>query len=228
MSNKAPMGIVIPSDMDRKPYWLAVQDYTDIQRHVGGHFDSVSTKVDPRQFDTDHTGEAFVLCGYVHDEGLLIGLPTNERASVMFQRQLVGDVLIISGTNPKNGAYDGDNHDMPTWYADKVFDGTLEWVIEHSEQVTVLLSKAMALAIEDGIYTEPEIDHVLELMEQDPSELSPDQVELVNMVMIACVMYHKGRATGQLPKYDREGMDLLNQGVTDEMIAELLRNEGGE
>ena len=226
--HKAPMGIVIPSDINSKPYWLAVQDYTDIQRHVGGHIDAVSTKVDPREFDPGHDGETFVLCGYVHDEGLLIGLPINDRASIMFQRELVGDVVIISGTNPTNGEYDGDNYDVPTWYSDKMFDGTLEWVVRNADALSVTMATAVELAIEDGIYSKDEMDYVFGLMEQGMSELDPRQIELVNNVIVACVLYHKGRSTGQLPKYDAQGMALLENGVTDEMIDEFLRSEGGE
>jgi hypothetical protein len=223
------MAVRIPADMNAKPHWVAVTDYKDIQSTVGGPFDAVSTKVDPAEFNANDDRQAFVLCGYVHDEGLLIGLPVNQRASVMFQRELVGDVLVLSGTNPTSGAYDGDNYDVPGWYADRLMDGTLEWVIDHSEEMSETIAKAIELALKDGVYSQQDIDHVLMLMEQGPDELTSIEIEAVNMVMLACVLYYKGRMSGNLPKHDVRGYELLDEGLSDEMIADFMRSlNGGE
>lgn len=56
------------------------------------------------------------LVGYVNDEGLLMGLPLNGWASLMLGQPLVGDVVIVGGYN-KAGYYDGENHDIPEWFA---------------------------------------------------------------------------------------------------------------
>jgi hypothetical protein len=55
--------------------------------------------------------EQFV--GYVNDEGLLIGLPVNIVASVLFGRPLVGNCVILGSLN-ENGEYDGENYDVPS------------------------------------------------------------------------------------------------------------------
>lgn len=68
-----------------------------IQESVGGYIDCVR-------------GDEIV--GYVNDEGLLIGLPINAYASMLFGRLLVGNVLITGAYN-KDGEYDGDDHDAP-------------------------------------------------------------------------------------------------------------------
>lgn len=66
---------------------------------VGGYIDAVR-------------GDDFV--GYVNDEGLLIGLPYNLFASILFGRDLVGNVVIVGALN-ENGVYDGENHDVPSY-----------------------------------------------------------------------------------------------------------------
>ena len=50
--------------------------------------------------------------GYVHDEGLLIGLDPNVVASALFGRPLVGNCVIVGAVNER-GFYDGENHDIP-------------------------------------------------------------------------------------------------------------------
>lgn len=56
--------------------------------------------------------------GYIHDRGLILGLPVNPVASLLFGINLVGDVLL---TNPYNarGTSDGYDYDLE----DKWFDG---------------------------------------------------------------------------------------------------------
>lgn len=50
--------------------------------------------------------------GYVHDEGLLIGLAPNLVASALFGRPLVGNCVIMGVLNER-GEYDGENYDAP-------------------------------------------------------------------------------------------------------------------
>lgn len=71
--------------------------HTVIHEIVGGWFDAVRHES---------------LVGYVHDEGLLIGLPVNVVASALFSRPLVGDCVIVGALNER-GEYDGENHDVP-------------------------------------------------------------------------------------------------------------------
>jgi len=73
-----------------------------IGEHVGGHFDAV------RLSD---------VVGYVHDEGLLIGLEYNVRASLLFNRSLVGNCVLV-GCLDSAGEFDGDDYDVPQNYLD--------------------------------------------------------------------------------------------------------------
>lgn len=73
-----------------------------IQEAVGGYIDCVR-------------GEDIV--GYVNDEGLLIGLPFNPLASILFGQRLVGNVLVV-GAFSEDGEYDGSDHNLPVWFAD--------------------------------------------------------------------------------------------------------------
>lgn len=50
--------------------------------------------------------------GYVHDEGLLIGLAPNLVASALFGRPLVGNCVVLGVLNER-GEYDGENYDAP-------------------------------------------------------------------------------------------------------------------
>jgi hypothetical protein len=70
-----------------------------IQEAVGGYIDAVR-------------GEDIV--GYVNDEGLLMGLPYNTLASILFGRHLVGDVLVV-GSFSESGEYDGADYNIPEW-----------------------------------------------------------------------------------------------------------------
>lgn len=79
-----------------------------LQEAVGGYIDCVRS-------------DEFI--GYVNDEGLLIGLPLNTLASVLFSRYLVGNVVIVGAYNDK-GEYDGDDHDIPAWMEEVVKEYT--------------------------------------------------------------------------------------------------------
>ena len=101
--------------------------HTLIHEIVGGWFDCVR-------------GEEIV--GYVHDEGLLIGLPVNAVASMLFQRPLVGDCVVIGSLNEK-GEYDGENHDVPVAFTSgRFFDFAKE--IAEMEVIKEMLAKAIS------------------------------------------------------------------------------------
>lgn len=71
-----------------------------INAQVGGHFDAV------RPMNRD---QKFI--GYVHDEGLLIGLEPNTLASALFGRFLCGPCVIV-GTASESGIEDGEDHNL--------------------------------------------------------------------------------------------------------------------
>ena len=71
--------------------------YLTIRDAVGGTIDAVSS-------------ENYTM--YVHDEGLLLGLPVNAIGSVLASRLIVGDVIFVGNKSPE-GVYDGADYDAP-------------------------------------------------------------------------------------------------------------------
>lgn len=61
-------------------------------------------------FDVVHDREKRIR-GYIHDRGLLIGLPVNPVASLLFGINLVGDVVVTNPFNPR-GLADGYDYDL--------------------------------------------------------------------------------------------------------------------
>ena len=120
--------IVIRSSGEVSTQDIPTEDgHTLIHEIVGGWFDCVR-------------GEEIV--GYVHDEGLLIGLPVNAVASMLFQRPLVGDCVVIGSLN-ESGEYDGENHDVPVAFTSgRFFDFAKE--IAESEVIQAMLAKTIS------------------------------------------------------------------------------------
>lgn len=141
---------------------------TEIQNAVGGHFDAV------RRQAVDESGnhKPFVLIGYVHDEGRILNLPMNPIASVLFEQNLFGDVLIVNGTNPETGEYDGETHDLPMAFCEYIIKAMYPAI-----QESIVFSKMLALAVstakQDGTITEAEFQKLRSFMVDkynDPNE----------------------------------------------------------
>lgn len=99
--------VIIRTSGTVEPLTLSDADsgYLEIRNAVGGYIDAVR---DER------------LVGYVHDEGLLIGLAPNVVASMLFERPLVGDVVLV-GCRNEAGEYDGENYDVPEQFLSDEF-----------------------------------------------------------------------------------------------------------
>lgn len=85
---------------------------------VDGHFDVVRPASRDQHF-----------VGYVHDEGLLIGLEPNALASAIFGRFLCGPCVIV-GTLNENGVEDGDSYNLQTrdvQYISRLAEAALMW-----------------------------------------------------------------------------------------------------
>ena len=99
-----PLGIVIPSD-ERRP--LAVKEFNSIEDYqsvLGGYIEAISA------------GEGG-LSIFANEEGKLIGLPLNRRATLLWHLRLypyqpgdvlAGDVVLVGPTNAR-----GDTLDVP-------------------------------------------------------------------------------------------------------------------
>lgn len=86
--------LVVPHD--GKPYTIIVPQICGdtIRAIVGGHFDCA-----PREH----------IHGYVHDEGILIGLPRNQIASYLLDRHIAGNAILFGNLNAR-GEHDGYEH----------------------------------------------------------------------------------------------------------------------
>jgi hypothetical protein len=94
-------GEVIPLELTNE------NDHEIIRESVGGWFDCVR----------NHERR---IVGYVHDEGLLIGLPANPVSSFLFDQVLAGDCVIV-GSFSEAGEYDGESHELPKAYYSDIF-----------------------------------------------------------------------------------------------------------
>lgn len=80
--------LVVPADLTQDAYGTDISDYREIQAVVRGPFDIV-------RFSTP----AFDVSVFVNDEGLILQLPFNERASWLTGRHLAGDALVAGGVD---------------------------------------------------------------------------------------------------------------------------------
>lgn len=126
-------GIIIKTTGEVEPFSVT-DDYRSISEAVGGLIDSVA----------DHDTN---LVGYVHDEGLLIGLAPNIVASSLFGRPLVGDCVVF-GLTDANGIYDGENHDIPAEYLSDKFL-TLATVLNDHPNVRAIVEAEIQRVVDD-------------------------------------------------------------------------------
>jgi hypothetical protein len=95
-------GALLPCGVGNTIEPAIVDGLESLQQYVGGMIDAVRTELQ----------DGTVIVGYVNDEGLMLNMETNWFASALFDRQIVGDVVLVSGTSP-SGEYDGENYDLP-------------------------------------------------------------------------------------------------------------------
>jgi len=120
-TSEVSIAVVYPTDVA-----LIHQDYIDrgadmsriIHNLVDGYFDVVRPPNRDQHF-----------VGYVHDEGLLIGLEPNTLASAIFGRFLCGPCVIV-GTLNESGIEDGDSYNLQTkdvQYISRLAEAALMW-----------------------------------------------------------------------------------------------------
>lgn len=96
--NELVRAMVIPTDGEPRTGMVTQECGEIIRSIVGGHFGVVASD------EGVH--------GYVHDEGLLIGLPYNAVASALFGQPIVGNVIVFGSLDAK-GRHDGYEHHIP-------------------------------------------------------------------------------------------------------------------
>lgn len=147
------MGALMPAGTNERITEVQVGDYKSIQDLIGGLFDCVRAETP--------TGE--VLVGYVHDEGLMLGMETNWYASALFGRELVGPCVVVSGTSP-DGAYDGDNYDLPQ----EIFQFLVGEFTQHVADTyneSALITMGVNLAVKFGIIGDEELSEFRGMLE---------------------------------------------------------------
>ncbi len=153
------MGAVIGTEVGKEPEPCIIGDIADIQSQIGGHFDCVRVNVgtDPSADDV------FTLVGYVHDEGRVLNPPLeiNLMASMIFNQEIRGNCVILSGTNPETREYDGENYDLPAMFYEYLCkEMTKE--IERSVSFTRLMAMSVSLSYKSNKISKEDFDYVHE------------------------------------------------------------------
>ena len=233
--SKTISGILLKAEEGAEPMPIPVSDYISIQQYVGGWFDCVQVTYKASEFLLE-TDDEFTAVGYVHDEGIILGLPLNKMATVIFRRELFGDVVIVSGTSPK-GEYDGDNYDVPSWFCDAVFNGSLANTVDELDSKAGFLRDALLRGVREGLLDEETASSLVVAMSQAPN-LSEEEMKMVGNILDTMGRYHMARLMG-MPRFSDdllgriddlvEMMDEVESTeVTDEAIAKFLSENGGE
>lgn len=84
---------------------------TNVNQDAHGTYEFISKTIDGF-FDCVYANDG-KFHGYVHDEGLLIGLPINAVATALFGRVLAGPCVVFGAYNDQ-GVRDGNEYSVPT------------------------------------------------------------------------------------------------------------------
>lgn len=192
------MGAVISTTVGHKPEPVVIGDIADIQEKIGGHFDCVTVECG----NTDD-GSKFQLVGYVHDEGRIMNPPLemNLMASMIFNRELHGTCVILSGTNPETSEDDGESYDLPSKFFTYLCE-TLTKEIEKSVMFTQMAASAMCMAERDNVIT------------QEQCQLVVDTINELGTSAVA----------GTMDTIPSEVRDIMKTAM-DYMVAQMMRGE---
>lgn len=232
---KSISGILLKAEDGAEPMPIPVTDHKSIHEYVGGWFDCVQTTYKAEQFMAE-TDDEFIAVGYVHDEGAINGMPLNKMATLMFHREVYGDVVVVSGTSPK-GVYDGDNYDVPVWFSDAVFSGSLRSTVDELDSQAHFLKDALLRAVREGLL-ENDLAANLVVAMGEADQLDEESLGMVEMILDTVGKYHAARLAG-MPAFSKELLDRASDiadmmmavdewEVTDEAIAEFLSESDGE
>lgn len=140
-------GLYLPCGVGASPEPCFIDTYEDIQSHVGGVFDVVVS---------DCGGQPDVqFVGYVHDEGLVLGLEMNYLATALFTREIRGGVVVMWGLN-ENGYADGESYDIPDDMAKFLCADLVEFAAETYNDA-VFMDLFLGLAVQENLATADEI-----------------------------------------------------------------------
>jgi hypothetical protein len=172
--------MLLPAGPQVQPEEILIDDYQNIQAQVGGHFDVV------RFSGQLEEGKPIVLCGYVHDEGLLLGMELNYLATMLFQQPIVGPCVVTYALSP-NGEYDGDDYDMPTELVEFISQDILV-ATAAAYNSAALMGWATERMIADGLLTDADVDLVMASIQDSISGEAEMPIE-AEMIMVRVQEY---------------------------------------
>jgi hypothetical protein len=136
---------------------------SEIQEKVGGHFDVVRRGA----VDTSGATKAFQIVGYVHDEGRILNLPLNPMATMLFEQNIFGDVVLVSATNPETDENDGEDYDLPVAFSQYLIQG-MYGEMRESMAFSKFISHALAKAtVDKAISNTDALEFMTWLLEQE-------------------------------------------------------------
>ncbi len=138
---------------------------SEIQAKVGGAFDAVRRGA----IDTSGATQSFQIVGYVHDEGRILNLPLNPMATMLFEQNIFGDVVLVSATNPETGEADGEDYDIPSAFTQYLIQAMYEEMRE-SLAFSKFASLAIAKAVSDKVVSNAEAMEFLTWLMRKESE----------------------------------------------------------
>lgn len=187
MSTRTVSAVMLPQGAHTQPEPMLFEagDYKAIQQVVGGMFDAVRVNV------SYGPNQDCVLVGYINDLGMYDpNCEMNFIASALFQRELRGNVLVVSGTNPEDGSYDGDSYDVPEWAWEGIRTDVLEETAEAYNDA-LLINFALKFGPKMGLLTEEKSEEVrqriyaiAEAMDrgEEPTPLTQDEAEFMEYI----------------------------------------------
>lgn len=220
---KTISAVVLPSGPRVSPEPTLLEcDYTQIQEIVGGHFDAVRVEVE------NEDGDSLIIVGYVHDEGLILDLEPNYLATALFQQELRGPCLLVSGISP-DGEYDGESYDVPEW----VYEGLTTDLVSRTAKAynhAQLIGFGMQYAVEEMLCTQEELDDLEDAVEKDDFQnrkpMTAEQKELLTIIgMWAKVEMHRIGVMHKLSKDNPEFKSILRKQI-NEMLEQIDNKEG--
>jgi hypothetical protein len=198
--------ILLPVGDETEPLPISIDGLESIQGFVGGWIDAVSRKIDPAEFDLADAPPVRVV-GYVHDEGILLGLPLNKLACLVFGRELYGPCVLVADDGH------GGNAELPEWFCQEVFGGGLVEASQEVERTARFAVEALKRTIDEGILTPAQVTAIVE-GSTDPSDEEYQQVCL--QVIESITLYHLGRLAGIANKFSPEAKARLQRLLSDE------------
>jgi len=203
--------VLLPTEEGAEPTPVSVGDLQTLRDLVGGHIDAVQVEYNtdelPIKFSDDYLSCRVV--GYLNDEGLLLGLPMNKLATLVFGRPLFGPVVLVGGD-------DGGGNDtpLPEWFLRNIYSGALQETVKELDESAKVLATAVKFGIEDGAI-DADLARALvgSLMGDDESEAQTAQ-EIIE----GLVKYYISRKLGM----ERPDWDAIDEEIIEEerLIAE--------